>query len=580
MPWHWPETRVERGRGLFGLMALLLCSGCLAPATGAPPGGLMGPHLRYRSASPPALYQPDTEDSGSGGTVGGAELSRYMAFVRERQAALKQPGVPEAERQAGQAALMELLAWLHGKTEVQLSREAPLEVYLRMKVQRVLQRRDEEARGAVVEAKLEEFHRWAEARSRALAEGHFRKAGRQWLLTESPVYEETQKALVSAVLAWAYAHTDDPDFPRRSPSEVALYLLAKRSHLATALAAGNSAPPTLDSVPEHRDEVPPEELVLELAVGLVPVVGEGADLGGLLMGLSVTGRELSPEERLLCAVGVLLPVVSGRMLAGGTEVAERTALLTGRGLQEVQVLQRVAQHLSPRDVEELQRVVRAAGRGEAVAEVDLAKLRELARRLEGPLADAARTLKAGQRIPLLGSRVSAEGMRLIPGSAEHMAQAWVDYQFRHPGKYPHFTYAVDEDWERLYRTVLKNKAQGGEFEQAVLKARGHEKNTAIMLPPPGSKDQQGFVPDSVVGSPDELVWGKPYHFVEVKGRAGMALTGNLEAMLKYVEGYGGFLEVYFRSAGHPNGQTRLTQRLLKRLSDLAGQGRARIQHFP
>jgi hypothetical protein len=106
--------------------------------------------------------------------------------------------------------------------------------------------------------------------------------------------------------------------------------------------------------------------------------------------------------------------------------------------------------------------------------------------------------------------------------------------------------------------VLENRGQGGAFEGEVLKAKGCEKNTALMLPPPGSKAEQGFVPDSVLGNPEELVWGKPYRFVEVKGRAEMALTGNLKAMIEYVKRYGGHIEVWFRSASHPSGKTLLT----------------------
>jgi hypothetical protein len=79
-------------------------------------------------------------------------------------------------------------------------------VYLRFKVARVQQGREAEARDKAVEAKLEEHWQWARERSRQLASRHFRKAGREWLVTESPLYEGAQDALTSAVLAWAYAH--------------------------------------------------------------------------------------------------------------------------------------------------------------------------------------------------------------------------------------------------------------------------------------------------------------------------------------------------------------------------------------
>jgi hypothetical protein len=266
------------------------------------------------------------------------------------------------------------------------------------------------------------------------------------------------------------------------------------------------------------------------------------------------------------------------MLFEGVE-ASGAALRMGRGVQEVEVLQRVVQHLAPEEARRVQEVLRRAGRGEKVPEAELKWMRELTERLRGPLAEVARAVKAGERVPLVGSRVTAEGARLVPGSAEHLAQAWVDYQFRHPGKYPRFRYAPEAWWERMYRTVLENRGQGDAFEGEVLKASGYEKNTALLLPPPGSK-KQGFIPDSVLGNPEELVWGKPYHFVEIKGREEMALTGNLKAMIEYVQQYGGHIEVWFRSASHPNGKTRLTDPLRNELRDLEELGKASFEEFP
>lgn len=561
-------------------MAWVLLSGCQGWG-----GQRLGPWLdgaspRYHSASPPAFPRPELRDDGSGGgTLGGAELGRFMAFVREQRQALRGPRVPEAERRAGEAALLELLAWLHGRGEEQLAREEPEDVYLRFKVARVQRGREDDARDRAVEAKLEEHWHWARERSRVLAESHFRRAGREWLVTESPLYEGAQDALTSAVLAWAYAHTEDPDYLRKSPQEVAVYLLARRSALATALALGQASPPRLDWAPEYVESVPVEEVLLEVAVGLLPLVGESADVLGAAAGVSVLGRELSREERLLCAVAVLIPVVGGSALAEGAG-ASKAALLTGRGLQEAQVLQRVAQHLSPKEGERVLRLLRQAGRGEKLSAEELKWMQVLAHRLRGPLAEVAEAVKAGARVPLLGSRATAEGARLVPGSAEHLAQAWVDYQFRNPGKYPRFEFAPDSTWERMYRTVLENKGRGGEFEQQVLKAQGYEKNTAMMLPPPGKGLEQGFIPDSAVGNPEELVWGRPYRFVEVKGRAEMSLTGNLRGMIQYVETYGGYLEVWFRSARHEQGPTQLSSKLSAQFKHLVDQGQARIRWYP
>ncbi|RKH02609.1 hypothetical protein D7V97_27680 [Corallococcus sp. CA053C] len=557
---------------------LLALVACTTPGAGALPVGHYG-YTRYHSASPPLFTPVLKESAGAGGTVGGEVLGRYLAFIQEKRAALKKAAVTEAERQAGHAALNALFIWATSRTEEQLEEEdAPLEVYLRLKAQESQRQHEDGVRSERVEVKLEEFHRWADARRQALAEAHFRRLGHDGLLTESALYEETQRALVDAVLDWAYAHTRDPDFVRKSPSEVALYLLARNSLLASAVEAGRNAPPTWDSSPEPPP-IPPEEVVLEVVVSLLPVSGEVADVTGVVLGQSLLGYPLSDGERLLCAVSVALPVVSGRLLAEGAQGVERAALLTGRSLREVQVLQRVVQHLSPQEAQQIRQVLRAAGRGEAVSAEDVAKLRAVAKRLEGPLAEAGRALGQGQRLTLVGSRVTGEGARLVPGSAEHLAQAWVDYQFRHPDRYRHFQYAVDPEWERLYQTVIKNKGAGGEFEQAVLKSRGYPKNTSLLLPPPGSK-AQGFVPDAVTGRPGDLVWGSPYDFVEVKGRAELSLTGNLEAMMDYVGRYGGSIELWTRSAKHSAGATHLSGPLSKKLETLRRQGKATIRPFP
>ncbi|MCY1044180.1 hypothetical protein OV208_22875 [Corallococcus sp. bb12-1] len=573
-----PDGRLGRFGG--SLVLMLSLAACTTAGSGALPVGQHG-YTRYHSASPPPFPRERRGTGGSGGTVGtvgGVVLDRYLAFINEKRAELRKPAVTEAERQAGHAALNELFIWALARTEEQLAADSPLEVYLRLKVENAQRQREDGAHSSQVDAKLDEYHRWADARGRALAEAHFRRLGQDGLLTESALYEETQRALVEAVLDWAYAHTLDPDFVRKSPSEVALYLLARHSLLASAVEAGRLAPPTWEPSPEPPG-IPPEELVLEIAVGMLPVAGEVADIKGVVLGESILGYPLTDGERLLCAVSVALPVVSGRLLSEGAQGAERVALLTGRSLREVQVLQRVVQHLSPQDAQEIRRVLRAAARGDAVSAEDLAKLQAVAKRLESPLAEAGRVLAQGKRVALVGSRVTAEGARLVPGSAEHLAQAWVDYQFRHPMKYPRIQYAVDPEWERLYQTVIKNKGVGSEFEQAVLQSRNYPKNTSLLLPPPGSS-AQGFVPDSVLGKPGDLVWGQPYNFVEVKGRAEMPLTGNLKAMLEYIEEYGGSIELWVRSSKHAAGMTQLTGPLSSKLKILQMEGRATIKPFP
>jgi hypothetical protein len=313
-------------------------------------------------------------------------------------------------------------------------------------------------------------------------------------------------------------------------------------------------------------------------VGVVPLAGEAADLQALMTGQSVTGRKLRKEERLLAAVGVLLPFVSGRALAG-PELVERAAVLTGRGLEEVRVLQRVALHLSPKDAEEIDRMLRAAAKGGRLVEGDVELLQRIALKLERPLSEAAGTLRRGGKVPFLGVRKGAGGMKLVPGEPAHMAQCWVDYQFRHPGKYTRFTHAPDGEWKRLYESILRNKGVGTAFEGDVLKVAGYEKNMALMMPPPGSK-LPGFIPDAVPGNSGELVWGLAYKFVEVKARAKLDLGGNIKAMIGYVGTYGGHIELWIRSASHPDGPTRLSEPLQRALRGLERRGLATVKPHP
>ncbi|WP_257453564.1 pre-toxin TG domain-containing protein [Archangium lipolyticum] len=440
-------------------------------------------------------------------------------------------------------------------------------------------KRAEAERWKAVEAKLEEYLQWG-LRLMETHVAHLRHIAPGHRLTDHPLREKSLSALVSATLAWAYAHTEDPDFLRRSPSEVALYLLASRSALATAIELGKRAPPHLDYTPPPEDTYTSEELLLELAVGFMPGVGEVMDLDAAFTGFSLTGHRLSEPERLLSAVGVLLPFVNGKLLKeGGDAALQRVALLTGKGLDEVRVLSRVASHLAPEDVREIERLLRNAAEGRALTQGDLEFLQRVALRLETPVREASESFRRGEKLPLLGVRTLSDGSRLLPGTPGHLAQCWVDYQFRHPGKYPRFSYGMDPEWERLYRSILANKPVGNAFENAILARQGYVKNTAMMMPPPGGM-ASGFIPDSVLGNPGELVWGKPYHFVEAKARNELAHTGNLKVMLDYVREYGGHVELWVRSTLHPDGATRLSAPLQKVLHELQDLGRVTLLSHP
>ncbi|MFY0526354.1 hypothetical protein ACN28I_25505 [Archangium gephyra] len=520
-----------------------------------------------------------TEEVESTGPVPLASVPEapYEVFLRHQGERLKAPGFSEEARGEGRMALKRLEQWLLLQPEGALEHApSPLEKYVTL----LEEERQREVRWRAVQHKLVEYEEWG----RKLLATYVpppRRLAPGYLLSESPLREQSLRALGSATLAWAYAHTEDPDFLKRTPDEVALYLLASRSALASVVQLGRLAPVHLDYNEAFDPEVyKPEELVLELLVGLTPGAGEVADARAAVTGRSLTGHQLTRPERVVCALSVLVPFMTGSVLIrSGDEGVEQLALLTGRSLDEVRVLSRVASHLSPGDTKEIERLMAAASRGHSFTEEELQFLHRVARGLDAPLREAAGALRAGQKVLLLGVRTLPDGSRMLPGSPMHKAQRWVDYQFRHPEKYRRFSFQPDSGWERMYESILKNRPAGNAFEDAILQAGKYERNTAMMMPPPGSR-AQGFIADSVKGSPTELVWGQPYALVEAKARKELSPSGNLKAMIDYVEKYGGHLELWIRSAQHPEGATHLTGPLLKRLQPLMARGKAALKRYP
>ncbi|WP_309896806.1 hypothetical protein [Archangium sp.] len=501
----------------------------------------------------------------------------YEAFLRNQGEKLQASGFSEEARREGFTALKRMGNWLLLQPDEALEKasSSPLTRYMEL----LDEERQREVRWQAVQRKLAEYEEWGK-RMLATYAPPPRRVAPGYLVSELPLREKSLLALGDATLAWAYAHTEDPDFLKRSPEEVALYLLASRSALAHVVHLGRAGPVHLDYTQALDPEVyTTEELLLELLVGLTPGAGEVTDAHSAYSGRSLTGHALSDNERVLCAVGVLLPFLNLKALKEAGEASfQRFALLTGRSL-ELQVLSRVAAHLSPVEAREVERLMAAAAKGHTFTDEELRFLQRVARGLEAPLREAAEALRAGQKVPLLGARTLADGSRLLPGSPAHKAQRWLDYQFRHPEKYRHFSFQPDSDWERMYDTILKNRPAGNAFEDTVLQTEKYERNAAMMMPPPSS-GAQGFVPDSVKGNPAELVWGQPYLFVEAKARQQLSLSGNLKAMIDYVEQYGGHLELWVRSSRHPDGPTRLSRPLLRRLNALEDDGKAKVMRSP
>lgn len=516
--------------------------------------------------------------TGSEGTSGRRDvLGPYLDFLRAKQDELMKPGLSERARRVRERALTEMWLRVAGQSESALASTNPARLYEGCWQIAASAEREAEGLARKREAKLDEYWQWASIHWGGTLP-KYQRAGRAWLVTESPTREASLDALTRAVLDWAYTHTDDPAFFERSPSEIALYLLARRGALASVVQIGVRAHPHLDYSPDLDPSLyTPEQLATEVIIGFVPGVGEVVFAVEAVTGITVTGHTLETSDRVIIGLSVLLPFAPG--IVAGFGGLERTALVTGRSLEEAEVLARMANHFSPGDVTEVERALRGLSEGRALSREEIAQLEQIARGLEAPVARIAEAVRQGGKVSLLGSRLGADGARLIPGSAEHMAQCWIDYQFRNPNTFRRFSYAIDPKWQKLYRSILENKTAGGEFEQAVLKANGYEKNTMLMMPPPG-EEVPGFIPDAVLDKPTEFIWGQPYKFVEVKGRQELAYTGNLKAMIEYVQKYGGSIELWIQSAKHSVGETRLTGNLSGLLDRLQTLGRARVRTFP
>jgi hypothetical protein len=501
-----------------------------------------------------------------------SSLQRYLDFIQTKREELAGPGVPERERRVRHAALHELMSLALTQDEQWLASEEPSLVYEQLRAKHEVLEQRGGARQEAVQRKLDEYWSWAFQVQKEGA-GKFSSAGSAYLVTESPLRVESIDVLIRAVLDWAYANSDSPVFPRRSPSEVALYLLAKSDALATVVALGQTAPAHLDYSPQFdRSLYTAGDAVLETVVGVIPVVGSVSDAVQALDGTSLTGHELETSDRVLLMVGALLPLAKLKK-AEGLLAALVTA--TGRNAHEIEAVFRIAQHLTPEEVAEVDRIVRTVAAGGKLHPEQLAALNRVVLRLEGPIRELAKLLRQGRKV----TADAVTGAKLIPGTSEHMVQRWLDYQFLHLERYRSLRKTVDPKWQEAYWRILANNEAGSAFQAEALNAMKLEKNTALLIPPPG-EGGVGFIPDAVKGHKGELVWGQAYDFVEVKGRKEMTWTGNLTAMIQYVKDYGGSIQVVFRSAKHPDGMTNLSKPLRAKIEDLRKTGKASMSYFP
>jgi hypothetical protein len=529
----------------------------------------------------------------------------YLEFYRKTSAELESGGLSARDERVSRAALMRYMDWLtrHAGDPSALSATNPWEVYGQIHTPLLIadiktssreavlaesRKKQQAEHSAAVKAKLDEYWTWAMARWQE-ASNEFKHPGRAYLITEHRYRRISMNALTDAVLSWAHANTEHPDFLRRSPNETAVLLMAENRALATVVEIGRQAQPRLEYFPElDRTRQTLGETAFEVLIGLLPILGEAQDASDAITGVSITGHPLGTGDRFVAGLCLIIPLVPGAAFRTGDEmlqIVSEVATRTGRSIDEVESIFRVAGNLDQTHARHLERIMDDILEAKHLTDADLDILDDIAKRLKGPLEELGQAKKAGGTIPTGKLHVDpTTGQQLVPGDPRHASQRWLEYQVRHPDRFPRLTTEIDPDWLRQYNTIIQNKRAGGAFESGVIDwlssshHPGMQKNTAIMMDP-GSKTA-GFIPDGVKGNPAELVWGTPYHFVEVKGWKEMSNTGNLKAMMEYVHDFGGHIEVVFRSAKHPQGKTRLTGPMEEALDDLQKNGLATIRYHP
>lgn len=139
--------------------------------------------------------------------------------------------------------------------------------------------------------------------------------GRSYLIQENPLVPRIMQVIATALMAWFNQHETDADFYRRSATVGLVEMLSQRPDLVALLRLAQTLP--LDT--ETR-EIPIQRPVVveavELAIGLVPIVGSVVAAYESYTGRDLFGYRLSNLERGILAATVLLPV-AGRFVRGG-----------------------------------------------------------------------------------------------------------------------------------------------------------------------------------------------------------------------------------------------------------------------
>jgi hypothetical protein len=251
---------------------------------------------------------------------------------------------------------------------------------------------------------------------------------------------------------------------------------------------------------------------------------------------------------------------------------EATAKRLGRSPTEIGKFLRLANQMGA-DAEAVARsIADSMNNGKPISRELRAQLDEMLERLRNPRRKIDRELGMEANKQYVDP---ITGKVLEPGTPEHRAQRWVEYQQRE-GLTPEEARTTKPKWDAQYDTAIENQKAGGKAEVEGLSRAGVSKNNTPFADP--ANPSEAFIPDGIKNKPSKVEYGKPYDFVEVKYWEYLSQTGNVFKMLKYIEKYGGSLELWLRGGNEATELSGPLRREFNRLNRMKP-GTVRYRRF-
>ena len=155
--------------------------------------------------------------------------------------------------------------------------------------------------------------KWGQVKQELIVDKY---AGRQYLIFgASPLVSQIMQLLMSQLMEWFRAQPNTAELINRPPVEGLATLLTQRPDLSTLLRIAQTLPLDVEisDVPVDRPAVVE---AIELAIGLIPIVGSAVAAYEIWAGEDLFGYKLTDLERGILGACILLPA-AGRLVKGG-----------------------------------------------------------------------------------------------------------------------------------------------------------------------------------------------------------------------------------------------------------------------